>query len=494
MLGKKGFLYISYHTVVCIVLILFIYSGALAQQIVSIGESYGGPGSVVYIPVYLTEGTNIGGINASVRFSPDGILSDVSFVRGNLLGPHIADYNLVCSDEFRFIVYANPTTSFNPGSGTVGYIQAYINPLATPGTDITIHLESVTLSSTNGIRVSNLITADNVLHIVPAAFSFDGGSQGWQFTGMVNPYDEPGTTSQGGHLGLSANGSTYCFSYWYSPDVPIEDGNLYRVKWTVQSNVTDPEQCVQFRLRANQKGSWQSWERIVNSYNQQAPSWGTPKDYFLFLNPDVTGLNNDDQVIFSFDILSFDINDDEYSWLYLEEMIMEEVSVTSTTELLRYEFDSGAEGWQFAGEISPYDEPLSSDAGGHLALSPGGSVNCFSFWYSPDVAIQNGKTYLAQFELTSSVANEDDAVQFRTRINQKGSWQGWSRVVNSYNQQAPSDSIAKTYDVFFDVNVTGVTDNIATLSFDIMSFDPADNTNSVLYLESVILSQITISP
>ncbi|MCD6385331.1 hypothetical protein J7M23_06095, partial [Candidatus Sumerlaeota bacterium] len=88
----------------------------------------------------------------------------------------------------------------------------------------------------------------------------------------------------------------------------------------------------------------------------------------------------------------------------------------------------------------------------------------------------------------------DDVVQFRLRVNQKGSWQGWNRVVNSYNQQSPSASEWKTYDVIFSPNVTGTSDNLAVFSFDIMSFDPNDDVASWLFIESVQLDEISISP
>ncbi|MCD6386676.1 hypothetical protein J7M23_12995 [Candidatus Sumerlaeota bacterium] len=138
--------------------------------------------------------------------------------------------------------------------------------------------------------------------------------------------------------------------------------------------------------------------------------------------------------------------------------------------------------------------PTTTSGGSYLGLSPNGSTNCFSYWFSPDVSIEDGRLYRARFETRSSVRNPDDAVQFRLRVNQKGSWQGWNRVVNSYNQQAPSASEWKTYDVFFNPNVTDTSDNLAVFSFDILSFSPADATTSWLFLESLRLEQVTITP
>jgi len=62
--------------------------------------------------------------------------------------------------------------------------------------------------------------------------------------------------------------------------------------------------------------------------------------------------------------------------------------------------------------------------------------------------------------------------------------------VNSNLSQAPSVASTKTYNVFFDPTVTGTDDNLAVLSFDILSFAPEDDTSSWIYLENVVLEEI----
>ena len=54
----------------------------------------------------------------------------------------------------------------------------------------------------------------------------------------------------------------------------------------------------------------------------------------------------------------------------------------------------------------------------------------------------------------------------------------------------PSNAAAKFYEVVMDPQVTGITDNLAVLSFDILSFDINDNVNSWLYLESVTVHEV----
>ena len=176
------------------------------------------------------------------------------------------------------------------------------------------------------------------------------------------------------------------------------------------------------------------------------------------------------------------------------EVAVEEVTASTNAEVLRYDFDSGEQGWIFMGSIPPYDEALSDVAGGMLSLNPDGSANAFSYWQSPDVAITDGTLYRARFEVGSSCTNADDAVQFRVRVNQKGSWQAWDRGVNSNNAQAPSAATTNPYDVIFNPNVTGSSDGLAIFSFDILSFDYFDDTTSWINLDTFTLEQITSSP
>ena len=338
------------------------------------------------------------------------------------------------------------------------------------------------------------ITAHFSLTMQPLVhYTFDTGDEGWGFAGAIAGYDTPFALCQNGVLGITAQGSTNAFSYWYSPDVTIEDGNIYRARWTVGSTCATADTSVDFRLRINQKGSWQAWDRIVNSNLGQAPCSAENKVYDLFFDPDVAGIA-DASVVLNFDIMSFDVTNDAYSWLFLDELSVIETGIASTSDILEYTFDSGGEGWQYAGSIPPFDQPIISVPAGKIGLSPNGSTNCFSYLYSPDATIQDGKIYGVMFEMSSSVTNADNAVQFRLRVNQKGSWQAWDRIVNSNMGQAPSNTGTKSYNVILDPDVTGSGDNLAVFSFDIMSFDAGDDPSSWLFLESVALDEITLSP
>ncbi len=324
-----------------------------------------------------------------------------------------------------------------------------------------------------------------------AHFTFDTDTEGWTFLGTVLPYAPPASSYEPGHLGISPQGSDYAFSYWESPDVQIVDGKVYRSTWVVDSDATDPDKTVQFRLRINQKGSWQAWNRIVNSNKSQSPP--PAKSYDVILNPDVVG-TDDANLVFSFDLLSFDLGDDLSSWLFLDELIVEETQILTQSEILSYDFDTDTEGWTFQGAVPPYDTPLSGTAPGEIGMSPQGSTFSFSYWASPDISITDGKQYALSWTVKSTATNPDETVQFRLRCNQKGSWQAWDHVINSMLGSAPAAGSPKEYQLFFNSVVTDTDDNVAVFSFDLMSFDWLDDVNSWLSLDSLVMEEITLSP
>ncbi len=337
------------------------------------------------------------------------------------------------------------------------------------------------------------IGADEFYTGTVIGFPFFSGTEGWTFAGKITPYDEPMDYFTG-KPGLSPAGSDFCYSYWQSIPFAIQDGKVYDAEWSVGSSVWNPDNTVQFRLRVNQLGSWQAWDRIVNSFNAQAPSVEESKKYHLYFDPNVTDAS-DQSAQLSFDIMSFDMADDTYSWLFLEEVRVETVEATAGAQIVSYSFDSGAEGWNYSGAVPPYDEPTTSTLDSRLGLNPDGSSNCFAYWFSPDISIEAGKNYRATFGISSSVLIPDDSPQLRVRVNQKGAWQAWNRIVNSNNSQGPLSDPVKTYQIILDPAVTGpAADDILNLSFDIMSFDAADDTSAWLYLNEALVEEITLTP
>jgi len=117
------------------------------------------------------------------------------------------------------------------------------------------------------------------------------------------------------------------------------------------------------------------------------------------------------------------------------------------------------------------------------------SINAFSFWHSPDVGIEDGTLYCSKWQVGSNCSTSDEAIQFRLRINQKGSWRAWDTTVNSNLGHGPTLGDPKTYPLYFEPIVTGTEDEVVVFSFDIMNFDPGDDANCWLFLDSLIVEE-----
>ncbi len=103
--------------------------------------------------------------------------------------------------------------------------------------------------------------------------------------------------------------------------------------------------------------------------------------------------------------------------------------------------------------------------------------------------MQNGKLYRSRWRVGSSASHPDTTVQFGLRINQKGVWTAWGRVVTSNLANAPASGTSREYFIFFNPVVTGTYDDVVVFSFDIRSFAPEDDVNSWVYLEELMVDE-----
>lgn len=158
---------------------------------------------------------------------------------------------------------------------------------------------------------------------ITAAYDFESGLEGWAFRGQVIPFESAVSADSGGHIGISPQGSAYCFGFWDSPPIQLETGKEYRVRWRISSSVNDPDRTLEFRLRANQQSNWRCWTTGVMSLGSAAPSSTNPKTYDLGIIPQGT---TTDTVRLSFDLIGFRPEDDLSSWIYLEDVTLQEIT------------------------------------------------------------------------------------------------------------------------------------------------------------------------
>lgn len=161
---------------------------------------------------------------------------------------------------------------------------------------------------------------------VPHTFTFTSDSEGWWFAGAISPFNMPSANYEPGRLGLSPQGATSCFSYWSSPQLQVLKDKVYRTRWRIESSANNPDATVDFRLRCNQLSNWRFWDTGVYSYNLSAPSVGTPQSYDCIIFPQMQ--TPDDIIQLSFDVLGFDPLNDLNSWIYLDEVAIDEVTIT----------------------------------------------------------------------------------------------------------------------------------------------------------------------
>lgn len=328
----------------------------------------------------------------------------------------------------------------------------------------------------------------------PVCFDFDRSHSGWAFWGKVFGFDVPRDKWETGHLGLSPAESANCFSYWGSPVVYVQKDKRYRIRYTLSSDVSNADEALDFRLRANELGNWRYWTAAVISLNDAAPTTQM-KTYDLIVMPETESPT--DSLALSFDLMGFDPQNDLQSWLYLDEIHIDEVNIApSTPEVIvaHYTFDGVPDGWEFQGKIGDFDEPRHIILINRLGLSPYHSSYCFSYWLSPEIEIQKDKVYLVRWQVSSGVSDPDQVVDFRLRCNQTSNQRTWDTgTLFSLGDAYPTGMEPKTYELIISPQMSTPSDTIR-LSFDIMSFDASNDLSSYIYLEDVTVQEYLILP
>lgn len=328
----------------------------------------------------------------------------------------------------------------------------------------------------------------------PLCFDFDTGMQGWNFAGRVASFNEPNSKWEIGQLGLSPAGSVNCFSYLGSPEIILEKDKVYRASWQVSSTVNVADDAVDFRLRANQLGNWRYWATNVISLNDAAPTTQT-KTYDLIILPEMESTT--DSIVLSFDLVGFDPANDLQSWLYLDQVSMDEVSIAPivlTVIHAHYSFDDYTEGWEYQGKIGYFNEPVPIVLPGRIGLSPNGSPYCFSYWLSPEIQVRKDRVYLVSWQVSSSTIDPDRVVDFRLRCNQTSNLRAWDTgTYFSTGAAYPARGEPRTYQLMVLPQVSTQSDTIR-LAFDIMSLDGTNDLYSYIFLEEVTMVEYLIQP
>ena len=159
-------------------------------------------------------------------------------------------------------------------------------------------------------------------------YTFDVSTEGWTSGGAPTVFTPPGYIWVPGTLELRTTTNTNTFGYWGSDpvDITIEADRLYRVILEVRTDVTSTAQVPEMRLRFNTGNLQASHTFGIASIGDGANSPGTTNttyDRVYFLPPpNCVG----EDLIVSFDILSFDPDDASAASLILDRAIIESLS------------------------------------------------------------------------------------------------------------------------------------------------------------------------
>ena len=157
-------------------------------------------------------------------------------------------------------------------------------------------------------------------------FYFDDGAGGWNFKSFPGIMGVPLTTSSNGHLGLSPGGNTNCFGYWESPFIAFTPGKTYRMRFTLTSNLDNPQRVPNARLRIN-SGNNQiiSLLSIDSRGGGESSPTTTPRTYDVIFTPPTS--SSSDGFTISFDLINIGTDDDATAWIYLESVENEAVNI-----------------------------------------------------------------------------------------------------------------------------------------------------------------------
>jgi len=160
-------------------------------------------------------------------------------------------------------------------------------------------------------------------------WSFDTDAEGWQF-GTAPVFTAPASGSSGGALWLTAQNNTNTFGYWSGPSevVQAEAGKLYRLRFTVSTDVTLQNEVPQLRLRASSEDFQSSIVKVISSVTgaEMSPtSAGRSYDLYFYPPQSLIGTESD-SILVTFDMLNFDPADASTGALLLDTVTVESLS------------------------------------------------------------------------------------------------------------------------------------------------------------------------
>jgi len=149
---------------------------------------------------------------------------------------------------------------------------------------------------------------------------FDAGREGWSFATAEPTFSAPEGRFTTGTLEIAITSNENNFGFWISPLILVEAGKIYRVDFTVWTDITLQALVPVIRLRMNTNNLQQSCGLVINSADN-AESSPTPAGmtYSLYFVPPESAISGPSPGMkLSFDLLNFGAVDSETGSLFLD--------------------------------------------------------------------------------------------------------------------------------------------------------------------------------
>jgi len=161
-------------------------------------------------------------------------------------------------------------------------------------------------------------------------WSFGADSEGWQF-GSASVFTAPVSDSSDGALWLTAQNNTNTFGFWSGPsqEVQAEAGKLYRLRFTVSTEVAAQDDVPQLRLRVSSEDFQSSIVKAISSVSgaEMSPTpAGRTYDLYFYPPQSLVGTESD-SILVAFDMLNFDPADAPTGALLLDTVTVESLDV-----------------------------------------------------------------------------------------------------------------------------------------------------------------------
>ncbi len=161
-------------------------------------------------------------------------------------------------------------------------------------------------------------------------WTFETDSEGWEF-GSIPLFTAPLSGVGAGALWLIAQNNTNTFGFWSGPSeaVEMEEGKLYRLRFTVSTDVMVQENVPQLRLRVSSEDFQSSIVKVISSLTgaEMSPtSEGRTYDLY-FYPPQSLVATTQTSLPAAFDILNFDPGDSASGALMLDGVVVESFDV-----------------------------------------------------------------------------------------------------------------------------------------------------------------------